>query len=155
MYSPYGSYSSMSSSTQPLDIASSSTYLSRDAGYHASCAFPSWPQGSSLMGQGERATSYLSDDDLFPSDPVGDDAHSISSASSTASASPFVNEEDLFERQRQQMAMQREAIKYLVNEKERRRREQQKRRKNGSGSSKKSSSPKSKDQMAPITESGE
>ncbi|KAI0441006.1 hypothetical protein F4803DRAFT_440551 [Xylaria telfairii] len=156
MYSPYGSYSSMSSNTQPLDIAQN-TFLSRDAGYHASCAFPSWPQRSSLMDSAreERATSYLSDDDLFPCDPVGDDAHSISSGSSTASASPFVTEEELLEIQRQKMAMQREAIKHLLNEKERRR-QQYKRTRKGSGSSKKSTSPKSKqDQMAPITETGE
>ncbi|KAH8156081.1 hypothetical protein CIB48_g12166 [Xylaria polymorpha] len=156
MYSPYGSYSSMSSNTQPLDIAPN-TFLSRDAGYHASCAFPSWPQRSSLMDSAreERATSYLSDDDLFPCDPVGDDAHSISSGSSTASASPFVTEEELLEIQRQKMAMQREAIKHLLNEKERRR-QQYKRTRKGSGSSKKSTSPKSKqDQMAPITEAGE
>lgn len=99
----------------------------------------------------ERATSYLSDDDLFPIDPISDDNHSISSGSSTASASPFVSEEELLEIQRQKMAMQREAIKYLLNEKERRR-QQHKRAK----SSKKSSSLKAKqDQMAPITEAGE
>ncbi|KAI1129835.1 hypothetical protein F5Y10DRAFT_143241 [Nemania abortiva] len=156
MYSPYGSYSSMGSNTQPLDIAPSS-YLSRDAAYHASCAFPSWPQRSSLMDSAreERATSYLSDDDLFPIDPISDDNHSISSGSSTASASPFVSEEELFEIQRQKMAMQREAIKHLLYEKERRR-QQYKRAKKGGSSSKKSSSPKAKqDQMTPITEAGE
>ncbi|TRX89261.1 hypothetical protein FHL15_009834 [Xylaria flabelliformis] len=158
MYSPYGSYSSMSSHTQPLDITPNNSFLSRDAGYHASCAFPSWPQRSSLMDSAreERATSYLSDDDLFPSDPVGDDAHSISSGTSTASASPFVTEEELLEIQRQKMVMQREAIKQLLSEKERRRQQYKRTRKGGSGSSKKSSSPKSKqDQMAPITEAGE
>ncbi|KAI2642360.1 hypothetical protein GGS21DRAFT_302067 [Xylaria nigripes] len=157
MYSPYGSYSSMSSNSQPLDIAPSS-YLSRDATYHASCAFPSWPQRSSLMDSAveERATSYLSDDDLFPSDPLNsDDAHSISSGSSTASTSPFVSDEELLamqELQRQKMAIQREAIKQLLIEKERRK--QQAKRQRRSGSSKKSS-PKSKDIMAPITENGE
>ncbi|KAI1826936.1 hypothetical protein F4861DRAFT_22172 [Xylaria intraflava] len=156
MYSPYGSYSSMSSNTQPLDIAPSS-YLSRDATYHASCAFPSWPQRSSLMDSAveERATSYLSDDDLFPTDPLSDnDAHSISSGSSTASASPFVTEEELLELQeiqRQKMAIQREALKQLLNEKERRRQQAKRSRRTGS----KKSSPKSKDAMAPITETGE
>ncbi|KAI0406380.1 hypothetical protein F4802DRAFT_559122 [Xylaria palmicola] len=165
MYSPYGSYSSMSSSAQPLDIAPNS-FLSRDAAYHASCAFPSWPQRSSLMDstREERATSYLSDDDLFPIEPMGDDAHSISSGSSTASASPFVTEEELLEIQRQKMAMQREAIKHLLSEKERRRQQYKRTRKgsssSGSGSSssssKKSTSLKAKqDQMAPITEAGE
>ncbi|KAI1438959.1 hypothetical protein GGR50DRAFT_690728 [Xylaria sp. CBS 124048] len=154
MYSPYGSYSSMSSNTQPLDIAPSS-YLSRDSSYHASCAFPSWPQRSSLMHSApeERATSYLSDDDLFPSDPL-DDANSISSGSSTASTSPspFVSEAELLEMQelqRQKAAIQREALKQLLKEKERR--QQQAKRSRRSAGSKKSS-PKSKDVMAPITE---
>ncbi|KAI8634440.1 hypothetical protein F5Y19DRAFT_211348 [Xylariaceae sp. FL1651] len=157
MYSPYGSYSSMSSNTQPLDITPSS-YLSRDAAYHASCAFPSWPQRSSLMdpARDERATSYLSDDDLFPCH-IEDDVHSVSSAGSTTSTTPFMSEEELLEMQRQKMAVQREAIKYLLNEKERRRQQvKRQRRSSGGGSSKKSSSPKAKqDQMAPITEAGE
>ncbi|KAI3323919.1 hypothetical protein HD806DRAFT_78033 [Xylariaceae sp. AK1471] len=157
MYSPYGSYSSMSSHTQPLDITPSS-YLSRDAGYHASCAFPSWPQRSSLMDSAreERATSYLSDDDLFPVDPLTDDAHSISSGSSTASASPFVTEEELMELQRQKMAMQRKAIEYILSEKERRRQQHKRQRRSSGGSSSKKNSEKAKhDQMAPITEAGE
>ncbi|KAI1174541.1 hypothetical protein F4777DRAFT_599448 [Nemania sp. FL0916] len=158
MYSPYGSYSSMGSSAQPLDITPSS-YLSRDAAHHASCAFPSWPQRSSLMesAREERATSYLSDDDLFLMEPISsDDNHSIASGSSTASASPFVSEEELLEIQRQKMAMQREAIKHLLNEKERRRQQYKRTRKGSSGSKKSSSSPKAKqDQMAPITEAGE
>jgi hypothetical protein len=148
----------MSSNSQPLDIEPSS-YFSRDAGYHASCAFPSWPQRSSLMNSAreERATSYLSDDDLFPVDSLSDDVHSISSGSSTASASPFVTEEELLEIQRQKMAMQRKAIEYVLNEKERRRQQHRRQRKSSSGSSsKKSSSEKAKqDQMAPITEAGE
>ncbi|KAF2963750.1 hypothetical protein GQX73_g9824 [Xylaria multiplex] len=146
----------MSSNSQPLDIAPSS-FLSRDAAYHASCAFPSWPQRSSLMDstREERVSSYISDDELFFEDPLTDDSHSISSGSSTASASPFVTEEELLELQRQKMAMQREAIKHLLNEKERRRQQYKRTRKN-SGSSKKSTSPKSKqEQMAPITEAGE
>ncbi|KAJ2987706.1 hypothetical protein NUW58_g4355 [Xylaria curta] len=125
----------MSSTSQPLDIASNS-FLSRDAGYHASCAFPSWPQRSSLM-------------DSAREEP-------FRAGSSTASASPFVSEEELLEIQRQKMAMQREAIKHLLNEKERRRQQQKRSRKGSSSSSKKSSSPKAKqDQMAPITEAGE
>ncbi|KAI1369031.1 hypothetical protein F5Y08DRAFT_209710 [Xylaria arbuscula] len=153
MYSPYGSYSSMSSNTQPLDIAPSS-FLSRDASYHASCAFPSWPQRSSLMDSAreERVSSYITDDELF--EDFSDDSHSISSGSSTASASPYINEEELLELQRQKMAAQREALKQLLNEKERRRQQYKKTRKN-SGSSKKGSSPKKQDQMAPITEAGE
>ncbi|KAI0393540.1 hypothetical protein F5Y17DRAFT_304012 [Xylariaceae sp. FL0594] len=155
-YSPYGSYSSMSSNSQPLDITSNS-YLSRDAAYHASCAFPSWPQRPALMDQTreERATSYLSDDDLYPVESnSSDDSHSISSGSSTASASPFVTEEDLLEVHRQKLALQREAIKYVLHEKERRRQQAKRSRRSSSGSTKKSSSTK-QDHMAPITETGE
>jgi len=102
----------------------------------------------------ERATSYLSDDDLYPIDSnSSDDAHSISSGSSTASASPFVTEEELLEAQRQKMALQREAIKYVLNEKERRRQQAKRSRRSSGGSSKKSSS--KHDPMAPITEAGE
>ncbi len=102
----------------------------------------------------ERVSSYITDDELFE-DPLSDDSLSISSGSSTASASPFISEEELLELQRQKMAAQREAIKHLLNEKERRRQQYKRTRKN-SGGSKKSSSPKSKqDQMAPITEAGE
>jgi len=32
-----------------------------------SCAFPSWPRRSSLSGIAEEPTSFISDDDLFPS----------------------------------------------------------------------------------------
>ncbi|KAI1812723.1 hypothetical protein GGS20DRAFT_520677 [Poronia punctata] len=155
MYSPYGSYSSMSSNSQPLDIAPTS-YFARDAGYHASCAFPSWPQRSSLMEstREERATSYLSDDDLYPVDSHSDDANSISSGSSTASASPFVSEEELLEIQRHKMALQREALKYVLNEKERRRQQSRRQRRSSGDKPKKSSSSKH-DQMQPITENGE
>ncbi|KAI1322709.1 hypothetical protein F5Y16DRAFT_29943 [Xylariaceae sp. FL0255] len=162
MYSPYGSYSSMSSNAQPLDIAPGS-YLSRESTYYqSSCAFPSWPQRSSLMDETreERATSYLSDDDLFPCGAVEDDMHSISSGGSTAATSPFVSEEELMELQQQKLAIQREAIKYVLCEKERRR-EQMRRSRRSSGSngktsssSSRKSSPKKQDQMAPIIEAG-
>ncbi|KAI0147748.1 hypothetical protein GGR57DRAFT_243846 [Xylariaceae sp. FL1272] len=151
MYSPYGSYSSMSSNTQPMDITSNS-YFSRDAGYHASCAFPSWPQRSSLMNESpeQRATSYLSDDDLFPCGPLEDDI-SVSSGGSTAATSPLINEEEILEMQRQKMMLQREALKHVLYEKERRRQQQKMRqRRSSSGSSKKG--PKKQDQMDPITE---
>ncbi|KAI1266158.1 hypothetical protein F5Y18DRAFT_426053 [Xylariaceae sp. FL1019] len=152
MYSPYGSYSSMSSNSQPMDITSNS-YFSRDAGYHASCAFPSWPQRPSLMDETleQRATSYLSDDDLFPCGPLEDDMNSVSSGGSTAATSPLINEEEILEMQRQKMMLQREALKHVLYEKERRRQQQKMRqRRSSSGSSKKS--PKKQDQMAPITE---
>ncbi|KAI1498051.1 hypothetical protein F5X99DRAFT_341490 [Biscogniauxia marginata] len=160
MYSPYGSYSSMSSVTQPLDIGSGS-YLSRNSSYHANCAFPSWPQRSSLTDhEEERATSYLSDDDLFPCDPLDDDVHSISSAGSTAPTSPtMINADELLEMQQQKMAMQREALKFLLNERDRRKQQQHmqqqsKRQRRSSGGSRKGSKSKHPE-MTPITEAGE
>ncbi|KAI1398068.1 hypothetical protein F4819DRAFT_54648 [Hypoxylon fuscum] len=153
MYSPYGSYSSMSSASQPMEIPTTS-YLSHNSAYSSSCAFPSWPQRSSLHepSHEERASSYLSDDDLFPCD-VEDDAHSVSSAGSTTPTSP-THEVDLLQMQREQQAMQREAIKFLVSEKERRRQQQKKLRRSSSSSSKKS--PKSKQShLDAIVETGE
>ncbi|KAI0602419.1 hypothetical protein F4775DRAFT_240906 [Biscogniauxia sp. FL1348] len=164
MYSPYGSYSSMSSVTQPLDIGSGS-YLSRNnSTYHANCAFPSWPQRSSLTDhEEERATSYLSDDDLFPCDPLEDDAHSISSAGSTAPTSPaMINADELMHMQQQKMALEREALKQILNERDRRRQQQQymqqqssKRHRRSSGGSRKSSKSNKHGEMTPITEAGE
>ncbi|KAI2632108.1 hypothetical protein GGR54DRAFT_18250 [Hypoxylon sp. NC1633] len=153
-YSPYGSYSSMSSASQPLEIPSSS-YLSHNPSYHTSCAFPSWPQRSSLneSTHEERATSYLSDDDLFPCYGSEDDSHSVSSAGSTTPTSPTANEVDLLQMQREQMAMQREAIKFLLNEKERRRQQLKRQRRSSSGS-KKSPNPKPA-HLDAIAETGE
>ncbi|KAI6092903.1 hypothetical protein F4821DRAFT_112911 [Hypoxylon rubiginosum] len=165
MYSPYGSYSSMSSAAQPMEIPTSS-YLSTPLpgtsySYSASCAFPSWPQRSSLHDPSnqDRATSYLSDDDLFPCDGFEDDAHSVSSSGSATPTSPHThmaaNEVDMLQMQRDQMAMQREAIKFLLSEKERRR-QQFKKQRRSSGSSSKKSSPKSKStHLDAITEAGE
>ncbi|KAI1846563.1 hypothetical protein JX265_010682 [Neoarthrinium moseri] len=138
MYSSFGSYSSMSSVTQPLDITPSS-YLSSSSAYHANCAFPSWPQQ-------ERATSYLSDDDLLDLEE-DNHSHNYSSASSNASGSPFVTEQELLELQReQQAALQREALRFVMQEKERRKQAAAKRSRRGSnGSSKKS--PKSRSSM--------
>ncbi|KAI0385641.1 hypothetical protein F5Y04DRAFT_276975 [Hypomontagnella monticulosa] len=164
MYSPYGSYSSMSSAAQPMEIPTSSyLYNSHNAAYSASCAFPSWPRRSSLTDstqhEGERASSYLSDDDLFPCDGLEDDyAHSISSAGSTTPTSPAAHDEaDILQMQREQMAMQREAIKFLLNEKERRRQQLKRQRKSSSGgSSSKKSSPKNKPaHLDAIAETGE
>lgn len=156
MHGSYGSYSSMSSVTQPMDITSGS-YLSHHSQYHASCAFPSWPQRSSLgeATHDDRATSYLSDDDLFPCD-VEDDAHSVSSAGSTGPTSPFLSDEEVLEMQRQQMALQREAaLKYVLSEKERRRQQSKRQRRSSSSSSSKKNSKSKSSSLGPITESGE
>ncbi|KAI2611112.1 uncharacterized protein GGS25DRAFT_481437 [Hypoxylon fragiforme] len=151
MYSPYGSYSSMSSS-QPMDIPRSS-YLSHNSTYQSSCAFPSWPQRSSLTdAHEERATSYLSDDDLFPCD-LSDDAHSISSSSGSTTPTSIAREVDLLQLQREQMAMQREAVKFLLKEKESRRQAAKKQRR--SSSSKKSPKSSKAAHLDVITEGGE
>ncbi|KAF2999156.1 hypothetical protein G7054_g13865 [Neopestalotiopsis clavispora] len=163
MYGSYGSYSSMSSVTQPLDIGPSS-YLSSPSAYHqSSCAFPSWQRP-------ERASSYLSDDDLLDLDEV--DSRSMtshSSASSAASGSPYqtnmiggsaamLDEDNFLHMQReQQAAMNREAIRLVVAEKERRKQQAQlaKRARRGSGGSAKKSPKAKSGAMAPIDEAVE
>ncbi|KAI1093357.1 hypothetical protein F5B19DRAFT_132065 [Rostrohypoxylon terebratum] len=158
MYSPYGSYSSMSSAAQPMEIPTTS-YLSYNynGSYSSHCAFPSWPQRSSLTDEHEqRATSYLSDDDLFPCDD-SDDAHSVSSAGSTTPTSPVATTEaDMLRMQREQMAMQREAIKFLLSEKERRKQQAAAKKQRRSSSGSKKSSPRTKQaHLDAIAEAGE
>ncbi|TDZ23151.1 hypothetical protein Cob_v003806 [Colletotrichum orbiculare MAFF 240422] len=157
MYGSYGSYSSMSavSISAPIDIAPSNM-LAHDR----SCAFPSWPRRDTLADfDGEsRATSYLSDEDLFPQD-FEDDTHSVSSSgsfSSPNSRSPQVTEAELLQMERERMAMQREALRCVMAEKERRRqqalkqKQQHQQRRSSSGSKK---SPKGKHAaMTPIAE---
>ncbi|KAH7320209.1 hypothetical protein B0I35DRAFT_408902 [Stachybotrys elegans] len=128
MYGSYGSYSSMSAMSAPMDITSSNLRA-----HDAACAFPSWPRRDSLSdsdrGSG-RATSFLSDDDLFLSDPFEDDVRSISSStSSSAVASPAVyspprmsDAELLAEMERERL--QREYVRNIITEKERRRQQQ-------------------------------
>ncbi|KAM0325388.1 hypothetical protein ACHAQA_007374 [Verticillium albo-atrum] len=157
MYGSYGSYSSMGSITMsaPMDITSSNM-LAHDR----SCAFPSWPRRDSLSSaEAERPTSYLSDDDLFPSDPFEDDTHSVTSAGSCASPSSHVAEDEMLlqmERERQRhAAMEREAaLRHIMNEKERRRTAMAMKRRAAKGSSSSSKkSPKSKlISMTPISE---
>lgn len=166
MYGSFGSYSSMSSVTftAPMDITSSNM-LAHDR----SCAFPSWPHRDSLSSSdSERPTAYLSDDDLFPSDPFEDDVHSISSSGSGSAAvsiSPAA-EDELLRMERERQALQREAaLRYIINEKERRRQAMLSKRQrvrqgpsaaNVASSSKKS--PKSNSKLAsmtPITEAVE
>lgn len=129
MYGSYGSYSSMSAMSAPMDITSSNNIRTHDA----SCAFPSWPRRSSLSDsehEEPRATSFLSDDDLFLSDAFDDDVRSVSSTSSTSSTSspaaaavspPRISEEELLRMERERVTMQREYIRQVKQEKERRR----------------------------------
>ncbi|KAK3946100.1 hypothetical protein QBC46DRAFT_354 [Diplogelasinospora grovesii] len=167
-YSSYTSYTSSYSSTtrsSPMDIAPISI---SSHGPDASCAFPSWPRRTSLNSDEseERATSYLSDEDLFISDPFEDDARSVSS--SNGSASPMhgsshheiqqLTEADILEMQRERAAYQREMMRFLLNEKERRRQQAKRQRrssdsKSGSSSSKNKSPKNSKlNAMTPIAE---
>lgn len=158
MYGSYGSYSSMSYSS-PIDIKPRGAYNDYSQN---SCAFPSWPRRTSLSGDDgqQRATSYLSDDELFPTD-IDDDVRSITSASSTASPvsqNLHITEEELMEMERQRIERQREYVKYLISEKERRRQAARKQRRSSgtSGSSSSKKSPKDKFvTMAPIVEAGE
>lgn len=160
--SPYGSYSGMAA---PMDISPNNNYSRHQ---DASCAFPSWPRRSCLSESDEeqRATSYLSDEDLFPSDPFESDDHSdarsVSSANSSSSSNspqqhqPYqpeaLTEADMLEIQRERAAYQREVMRFLALEKERRRNAMRK-TKASRGSSSKKGSPKSKlAAMTPIAE---
>ncbi|KAK3315034.1 hypothetical protein B0H66DRAFT_535925 [Apodospora peruviana] len=160
--SSYTSYaSSYGSMATPMDIAPS-PFSSR--GPDASCAFPSWPRRTSLSESDaaeERATSYLSDEDLFPQDVFEDDARSVSSNGSASplqspTPMPVMTEAELLEVQRERAAYQKEVMRFLMSEKERRR-QAAKRSRSSSGSksssSSKQKSPKSKlSAMTPIAE---
>ncbi|KAH6850888.1 hypothetical protein B0I37DRAFT_123751 [Chaetomium sp. MPI-CAGE-AT-0009] len=136
----FGSYSSSSSSSSsfdsftsrspysmssPMDIAPRSSSSRR--GPDPECAFPSWPRRSSL-GEGEseeRATSYITDDELFM-DVFEDDACSVSSSQTSPAhspAAPVLTEAEFLQLQREQLAYQREMRKIALAEKEMRRRQ--------------------------------
>lgn len=150
----------MSSGSLPIDIAPSRSSYDSSA-----CAFPAWPQRSSLDDPREssgftgRTSSYVSDDDLTWADLIdGDDT---SSALSSGAASPVAapnapfpyapqpTDAELLELARERAAMKREVVRFLIAEKERRRQQalnlRQKQRR-GSASPKKgnNNSPKSK-----------
>ncbi|KAK1832173.1 hypothetical protein QBC39DRAFT_349614 [Podospora conica] len=156
--SPFNSYSSFS---KPMDIAPTpfSTH-----GPDASCAFPSWPRRANLDYDvaEERASSYLSDEDLFLD--FEDDSHSVSSNSSNGSpvVSPptaqLLNQADLLEQQRERANYQREMMRVLMLEKERLRQQKSagRRRRSSGGSSstsaKKASKSSKLNAMTPIAE---
>lgn len=161
--SPYGSYSGMSA---PMDINPNRSY-SRPQ--DASCAFPSWPRRASLSdstGYEQRATSYLSDEDLFPAEFESDyhsDAHSVSSATSSNSSTPHqehqpyqpeqISEAQVQEMQRERAVYQRDVMRFLAAEKERRRTARKGKPRTSSSSSSRKGSPKSKlAAMTPIAE---
>lgn len=157
MYGSYGSYSSFPSSpitsatSSPLDISPST--MRSDT-----CAFPSWPRRSALSDAScaePRASSYLSDDDLFPttSSADEDDLSCLSSAGSSFSSPvapvQVLSGSQLMEMERQRKEAAREYLKVLISEKEKKRAAKKGRR--GSGGSSK----KSKKSMAPISEGSE
>lgn len=61
--SPTSSVRSSSSTTSAMSIDLNS---SSNGSTSLSCAYPSWRRSSSLSGVAEEATSFISDDDLFP-----------------------------------------------------------------------------------------
>ncbi|KAH0532527.1 hypothetical protein TsFJ059_001206 [Trichoderma semiorbis] len=152
MFGSYSSYSSVSTMSTAIDI-SPSNLRTRDA----SCAFPSWPRRESLseFDREERATSFLSDDDLLLSDPFDSDSHSIASSSASSSpimmqSPPRLTDAEVLEMQREKLALQRECMRQIMLEKERRKQASKKKSRSASSAKK---SPKSKlVSMTPISE---
>ncbi|KAM3451005.1 hypothetical protein MY3296_005648 [Beauveria thailandica] len=175
MYGSYGSYSSMSIGSAPMNIYTSVT--SRDE----SCAFPSWPRRSSLSSNKDdvshepRASSYLSDDDLFLDDEPsssgsGSESDDMRSVSSAGSASPPTlglvlaspvraapSEAEILEMQRQRLNVRKDLIRMVQQEKERRKQLASKSRRTAAAASKKSSGKITRNNytMAPIKEAEE
>ncbi|KAM3512701.1 hypothetical protein MY11210_003654 [Beauveria gryllotalpidicola] len=174
MYGSYGSYSSMSIGSAPMNMYTSVT--SRDE----SCAFPSWPRRSSLSSSNKdvshepRASSYLSDDDLFLDDEPsssGSESDDIRSVSSAGSASPPTlglvlaspvraapSEAEILEMQRQRLIVRKDLIRMVQQEKERRKQQASKSRRTAAAAGKKSSGgskTRNNYTMAPIKEADE
>ncbi|KAK3387112.1 hypothetical protein B0H63DRAFT_447998 [Podospora didyma] len=165
MYGSYGSssssYSSYTSSygsysiSSPMDIAPS-RFSSRAA--DASCAFPSWPRRSSLSESDseDRATSYLSDEDLYLQDVFEDDAQSVSSHGSASPIQspqmPAMTEAEILQAQREQAAYQREVMRFIMSEKEKRRQAAKRQRRSSTSSSSGKKSKSKLSAMTPIAE---
>lgn len=170
MYGSYGSYSSMSiGGPSPMNISTSVT--SRDE----SCAFPSWPRRASLSSTSAsayepRASSYLSDDDLFlydePSGSGSDSDCSVASSSAGSASPPTLglvlaspvrqapSEAEILEMQRQRLNMRKDLIRMVQQEKERRKQAGKQRRSTSNKKSTSASKTKSYS-MAPISEADE
>ncbi|KAG5983059.1 hypothetical protein E4U55_000901 [Claviceps digitariae] len=156
MYGSYGSYSLLSTMSEPFDT-SFNTIRSHDS----SCAYPSWPRRSSLSDSEDEdtpATSYLSDDDLLSS-PSDDDNNSVSSSSNppspnmdSANRTGVVSEEEILRRECVRVTMQKEYLRQIKLERDRRRQLALRARK---GSPRKSPKNKQAAALATITESGE
>jgi len=133
------------------------------SGPDASCAFPSWPRRANLDYDvaEERASSYLSDEDLFLD--FEDDSRSVSSSNSSSPVvSPptarLLTEAEIQEQHRERANYQREMMRVLMHEKERLRQQKaaagRRKRSSSSTSTKKSSSKNSSklNAMTPIAE---
>ncbi|AEO71435.1 uncharacterized protein THITE_2123780 [Thermothielavioides terrestris NRRL 8126] len=125
-YNSVTSHSVFSSMSSPLDIAPRSS--SRRGPDHE-CAYPSWPRRSSLGehdASEERATSYITDEELFLGESE-DDACSVSSQGSSSTVHspqpPALTEAEFLQLQREQLAYEREVRRLLLAEKELRRRQ--------------------------------
>ncbi|KAL2128525.1 hypothetical protein VTI74DRAFT_9053 [Chaetomium olivicolor] len=171
MFGSYGSSSSSNSSFNSSSFTSSSPYSmsspldiaprsSSRRGPDEACAFPSWPRRSSLGEDAaeERATSYITDEELFM-DVFEDDACSVSSQGSASPAhspaAPVLTEAEFLALQRQQLAYEREMRRILLAEKELRRRqaEQDHRRRQQAANKRRaaSSSKKTKSKLSAMT----
>lgn len=155
MYGSYGSYSGMPA---PMDISPRSSYSSRPQ--DAPFAFPSWPRRSSLSSpnsdfEEQRATSYISDEDLFFADTFESDfdARSVSSSSSNT---PYQQGPDPVELARLRVLEQAEKMRLVAMAAEKAKRQQQAMRKSSSrrnsSSSKKGSLKTKLASMTPIAE---
>jgi hypothetical protein len=147
MYFSYSPSPNSSYATAPMEIPSTSS--SRPAS--PSCAYPSWPRRSSLSSDSsteERATSYISDDDLedlFPC--VFDDA----AQDCTPPITPFATRSPEASAAMHHVVVDTGALMRQLIAEEKAKKERKQRRR--SGSSRKSRSvPK---QMSPILEVGE
>ncbi|KAG5944784.1 hypothetical protein E4U59_006877 [Claviceps monticola] len=124
--SPCASYSSLSTMTPTLDLS-----FGNIQSHDSSCAFPSWPRRSSLSESEDDepvATSFLSDEDLWPSDTVEEDNRSLSSTGSSPSpvlnaiaSPPRVTDEEFLRMECERVAKRDEYVRQIRQDKDRRR----------------------------------
>jgi hypothetical protein len=139
----YFTFSPAPSPTNSIySIYSVSPTSSSESTTQASCAYPSWPRRSSLSGSDdeERATSFISDDDLFPE--VFDDSES----DCTPVASPCQSPQNVM---RETQLLSRSTVRDLVAMQQK----AQKKRRSSSSSSRKSR--RCSKPMSPIQEAVE
>ncbi|KAL3421417.1 hypothetical protein PVAG01_07862 [Phlyctema vagabunda] len=150
--SPYNSYSATPAMEIPTTASSA-----RPTSSSTTCAYPSWPRRASLSNSSnssgstfEHATSYISDDDLFPL--VFDDADTDSNASPTTSPAASMHEHIIVGVEN--VACTDFMKELMAEEKARKQRERETKRRSRSSSSRKSRGSSHK-KMSPILESSE